>query len=197
MSRLIESIKLLDGRFNNLKFHEQRMARSLSELFRHEGQINLSSELESMDYPKKGLFKCRILYDNNTRHTEFIPYTMKPISSLKVVVSDTILYDHKYSDRNSIHRLMLQKNECDDILIVKNGLITDSSYANIVFKSGGSWYTPDQCLLKGTMRECLRDAGLIEVQPIKMPDILKFKKFKLINAMLGFDGAECDISNIL
>ncbi len=197
MSRLIESIKLLDGRFHNLKFHEQRMARSLRELFREEGQINLSSILESLDYPKSGLYKCRILYDNTTRHTEFIPYTMKPISSLKVVASDTILYDHKYSDRNSINRLMLQKDECDDILIVKDGLITDSSYANIVFKSGISWYTPDECLLKGTIRESLLEAGLIEAQPIKITDLRKFEKFKLINAMLGFDGAECDISNIL
>ena len=197
MSRLIESIKLLDGRFSNLSYHEQRMTRSLKELFQGERQINLSSILENLDYPKNGFYKCRILYDNNTRHIEFIPYTLKPISSLKVVVCDTILYDHKYSDRNSIHQLMLQKKECDDILIVKNGLVTDSSYANIVFKNGVSWYTPDQCLLKGTMRESLLDAGLIEVQPMKVTDIVKFKKFKLINAMLGFDGAEYDISNIL
>lgn len=197
MSRLIESIKLLDGRFSNLSYHEQRMTRSLKELFQVEGQINLSSVLENLDYPKNGFYKCRILYDNNARHIEFIPYTLKPISSLKVVLCDTILYDHKYSDRHSIQQLMLQKSECDDILIVKNGFVTDSSYANIVFKSGISWYTPDECLLKGTIRESLLEAGLIEAQPIKVTDLMKFEKFKLINAMLGFDGAECDISNIL
>lgn len=197
MSQLIESIKLLDGRFNSLRYHEQRMAYSLKELYGVSDQINLLQFLDTLNHPLKGFYKCRILYDNHTKGVAFIPYTLKPVSSLKLVVSDTILYDHKYSDRSTIDQLMQKKDECDDILIVKNGWVTDCSYANIVLKSGNKWYTPHTYLLKGTVRESLLDAGEIEALPIKVSDIKKFEKFKLINAMVGFEGAECDISNIL
>ena len=197
MSQLIETIKLLDGRFNNLRYHEQRMAYSLKELYGASEQINLLTFLEALNYPRNGLYKSRLVYDHQTKEVEFIPYTSKPIFSLKLVVNDTILYDHKYSDRSSINQMIQKRDNCDDILIVKNGWITDCSYANIVFKSGRKWYTPHTYLLKGTMRESLLDAGEIEELPIKVSDIKKFEKFKLINAMLGFEGVECDISNIL
>lgn len=197
MSQLIESIKLLDGRFNNLRYHEQRMAHSLKKLYGVIEQTNLLELLDTLKYPLKGFYKCRIVYDHQTKGVEFIPYTLKPVSSLKIVENDAILYDHKYSNRSSINQLMQKKDECDDILIVKNGWVTDCSYANIVLKSGSKWYTPNTYLLKGTMRESLLDAGEIEELHIKVSDIKKFEKFKLINAMLGFEGAECDISNIL
>lgn len=194
---MIESIKLQDGRFNNLRYHELRMAYSLKELYGVSDQINLLQFLDTLNYPRKGFYKCRLVYDHQTKEVEFNPYTLRMVSSLKLVVNDSILYDHKYSDRYSINQLIQKKEECDDILIVKNGWVTDCSYANIVFKSGSKWYTPHTYLLKGTMRESLLDAGEIEALPIKISNIKKFEKFKLINSMLGFEGAECDISNIL
>lgn len=194
---MIESIKLQDGRFNNLRYHELRMAYSLKELYGVSDQINLLQFLDTLNYPRKGFYKCRLVYDHQTKEVEFNPYTLRMVSSLKLVVNDSILYDHKYSDRSSINQLIQKKEECDDILIVKNGWVTDCSYANIVFKSGSKWYTPHTYLLKGTMRESLLDAGEIEALPIKISNIKKFEKFKLINSMLGFEGAECDISNIL
>jgi len=196
MSRLIETICLLDGQFKNLGYHEQRMASSLEQLYKAKEKINLSEYLNSFDYPKIGLHKCRILYDHHSKVVEFLPYILKPITSLKVVVDDTILYDHKYADRSRINQLMGNKGQCDDIIIVKKGWVTDASYANIVFKRDGGWYTPQRCLLKGTMREGLLQSGTIIEQEIRASDIVNFQKFKLINAMLGFDGQECDISGI-
>lgn len=197
MFQLIETIKLQDGRFNNLRYHEQRMNHSLKELYKVDGTAELNTFLESLNYPRKGLYKCRLVYDSYSKTVEFIPHTFKLITSLTLIEADAILYDHKYSNRAPINYLMDKRGGGDDILIIKDGWVTDCSYANIVFKSGSKWYTPHTCLLKGTMRESLLDAGEIEVQPIKVSDIKKFEKFKLINAMLGFDGAECDISNIL
>ncbi len=197
MFQLIETIKLQDGRFNNLRYHEQRMNHSLKQLYGVEGKTELNPFLASLDFPRKGLYKCRLVYDSYSKTFEFIPYTFKPITSLTLIEANAILYDLKYSNRASINYLMDKRGGGDDILIIKNGWVTDCSYANIVFKSGSKWYTPHTYLLKGTMRESLLDAGEIEVQPIKVSDIKKFEKFKLINAMLGFDGAECDISNIL
>ena len=197
MSRLIESICLRDGQFNNLLYHQQRMEYSLNELFGCTDRIDLSLFFHSHDFPKEGFYKCRVLYDHHSKVVEYIPYTFKPIASLRLIVDNSILYDHKYSDRLSINRLLNRRDGCDDILIIKDDGVTDASYANIVFKSGRKWYTPQTCLLRGTMRESLIHAGEISVEQIRSSDINKFEKFKLINAMLGFASSECDISHII
>lgn len=196
MSRLIETIRLFDGKFDNLLYHEMRMANSLKELYGAIKEIHLAQYLKSLKYPQKGLYKCRILYDHQSKVSEFLPYTLSPVTTLKMVEDDAFLYDHKYADRSSLNQLMKGKSNCDDILIIKKGYVTDSSYANIVFKREGKWYTPHSYLLKGTMRENLLRSGRITEEEISIRDIKKFEKFKLINAMLGFEGQECDISNI-
>lgn len=196
MSRLIETIRLHAGQFNNLSYHELRMNNSLKQLYGEREKTNLDQYLNSLKYPPNGLYKCRIIYDHQSKVTEFLPYTFKPNTSLKLVEHDTILYDHKYADRSLINQLMDSKGDCDDILIIKKGMVTDSSYANIVFWRGDKWYTPASCLLKGTMRESLIQSGKIIEEDISIKAIANFEKFKLINAMLGFESQECDISNI-
>ena len=197
MSQLIETIRILDGQFNDLRYHEQRMDYSLKELYGVEGKTDLSQFFSLLHLPQQGLYKCRLLYDHQSKVVEFIRYTIKPVTSLRLIVDNNILYDHKYSDRSSMAQLVQKRSGCDDILIVKNGSVTDSYYANIVFKSGSKWYTPQTYLLRGTMREQLIHSGEIQEEQIRMSDIKKFEKFKLINAMLGFESSECDISNIL
>ena len=197
MSQLIETIRILDGQFNDLRYHEQRMDYSLKELYGVEGKTDLSQFFSLLHLPQQGLYKCRLLYDHQSKVVEFIKYTIKPVTSLRLIVDNNILYDHKYLDRSSMTQLVQKRSGCDDILIVKNGSVTDSYYANIVFKSGNKWYTPQTYLLRGTMRERLIHSGEIQEEQIRMSDIKKFEKFKLINAMLGFESSECDISNIL
>src|SRR5688572_26707368 len=126
MSLLIESIKLVDGEFRNIFQHEQRMNRSLKELCGVEDFFDLGKFLERFDVPDKGLFKCRITYDDQGHDVEFLPYEPKEIKSLKIVEHDRIEYDHKYKDRSTIDRRFKKRNGCDDIIIVKDGLVTDS-----------------------------------------------------------------------
>jgi 4-amino-4-deoxychorismate lyase len=197
MSLLIESIKLTDGKFCNLFYHEQRMIRSLDNVCGVEEDINLEKLLGKLDVPQKGLFKCRIVYDEVSKTVEFIPYSPKEIRSLKIVEHDRISYEHKYADREAIDKLYQQKEDCDDILIVKKGNITDASYANIVFRKGKTWYTPWSALLKGTMRQNLIENNKILTENIQIEDLKTFKTFKLITAMLEFDSPEIDVSNIV
>jgi 4-amino-4-deoxychorismate lyase len=197
MSLLIESIKLLDGKFCNLFYHEQRMIRSLQQVCGIDEDLNLEYFLSELDVPTSGLFKCRILYDETTKDVEFIPYQQKKIERIKVVEHDRISYEYKFRDRRVIDKLFELRDDCDDILIVKKGNITDSSYSNIVFRRGKNWYTPWSALLKGTMRQNLIDNNKIFQEQIELEDIESFKSFKLINAMLEFDGPEIDVSNIV
>ena len=73
--------------------------------------------------------------------------------------------------------------DCDDILVVKKGQISDSFYANVVFWDGKEYITPDTPLLPGTMRASLLNKGLIREDSISPDDLSKFAGIKLINAM--------------
>jgi 4-amino-4-deoxychorismate lyase len=197
MSLLLESIRLEDGQFYNLFYHEQRMLRSLHTLCGSTDDFNLEEFLKSVEAPEKGLYKCRIVYDDIMKEVEFIPYTPKPINSLRIVEHDRISYEFKYHDRKTIDRLYELRKNCDDILIVKRGLVTDSSYSNIIFKKGEEWFTPWSALLAGTMRQKLIQENKLVPEEIRPADIRSFDTFKLINAMLQFDGPEIDVKNIV
>lgn len=197
MSLLVESIKLLDGRFYNLKGHEQRMNHSLQLLFGSAKQVNLQEFFKSTHYPSHGLYKCRVLYDSGINDVEFVPYTPKSIKTLKLIEDSNIAYEHKYTNRSGLDKLYAQRGNCDDILIIKEGLVTDAFSANIVFKKDHTWVTPTSKLLSGTMRQSLLDRGLIFEEKITINDIRSYTSFKLINALLEFEGPELNVSNII
>jgi 4-amino-4-deoxychorismate lyase len=197
MSLLIESIKLLNGEFLNLFQHEARMNRSLKELCGVEDFFDLGKLLERFEIPGSGLYKCRITYDDQVQDVEFLLYTPKEVKTLKIVEHDRIEYEFKYKDRSTIDRLFKKREGCDDIIIVKEGFVTDSSYSNIVFRKGKRWVTPWSALLKGTMRQSLLDRNLIQEEDIRVEDIASFDSCKIINAMLEFDSPEIDVSKIV
>jgi 4-amino-4-deoxychorismate lyase len=197
MSLLLETIKVVDGKFCNLFYHEQRMIRSLEMLCGVDEDLNLEEFLNELSVPQHGTYKCRVIYDEVTKDVEFIPYQIRPVTSLKVVENDRINYEFKYSDRKQIERMFENRGDCDDILIIKKGEVTDSSYANLVFKRDDEWVTPWSPLLKGTMRQKLIEENKIIPEKILVEDLPAFKSFKLINAMIGFDSPEIDVSNIV
>lgn len=197
MFRLIESIRLQNGNFHRLNYHQHRMDRSVEELSGKKNLISLATGLGNYNPPQTGLYKCRVVYGGTIESVEFIPYEVKPVNTLKVVYDQEIEYPHKYTDRYKLNTLFSQRQLCDDILIVKDGFVTDSSYSNIVFYDGVNWITPSTPLLKGTMRQFLLDTSEIKVRPVRIQDIRSFKSFRLINAMLAFDGPEIDVSQIV
>jgi 4-amino-4-deoxychorismate lyase len=195
MSRLIESIRLFNGVFENLHWHQMRMDKSRYELYSLES-ISLSGLFHQYKVPQQGLFKARVVYDTAVRLVEFQPYQHKQIKSLKAVNDNLIDYRYKWEDRSTLQKHLEAKETCDDILVIKNKLVTDSSYANIVFKKQGEWLTPHQPLLHGTMRSKLLTMDKIHEAEIYIDDIHTFESYKMINAMLGFDSEENDISTI-
>lgn len=175
----IETIKTLDRRAYNLTYHQARVDRTIGE-----GKLDLYSLIKPEE---NGLLRARVLYDQNDASIEYIPYEKREIKKLKLVFDDTIEYSKKYEDREKINQLFAQREECDDILIVKEGLVTDTSIANIAFFDGDIWLTPKQPLLEGTMRAKLLDEKKIFPTYISYKDISKFQKIALMNAMIDFD----------
>ncbi len=196
MSRLIETVRLEDGKFQRLSYHQQRMDDALDHFFRGTF-IKLANELKQIDFPKQGLYKCRVIYDSHIHKIEFEPYTIRLVSSLKMVEVPSISYPFKWEDRDKLMNAYDKRGTCDDVLIIRNGMITDTSYSNIVLKQEGEWITPSVCLLKGTMRQYLLDSGRIREEQVSVNDLPRFEKFKLINAMIGWEGEEVNVSNIV
>jgi 4-amino-4-deoxychorismate lyase len=93
---------------------------------------------------------------------------------------------------------MEERGVGDDILIIRQGLITDTSYCNILFFDGVRWVTPDEPLLRGTKRTALIEHGNVFPLRIAYGDLNYFSHFMLVNALLDFDVSRAiDISGIL
>lgn len=195
MCQLLESIYLKDGEFRNLLYHEARMQLSTKAVFNSNQKVDLSA-LKNEDFPPTGLYKVRVVYDTQIRNVEFVPYEVRPVNSLKLVYDNNINYHHKFLDRTKLEHLYSLRGKADDILIVKNGLITDSFYANVIFKKGANWFTPASYLLNGTMRQNWLDKNIIKEAVITVENFRQYQSCKLINAMLGMDNPEIPIEAI-
>lgn len=69
--------------------------------------------------------------------------------------------------------LAAQKGDCDEIIIIKNGLVTDTSFTNIAIYKHGMWLTPKHPLLLGTKRAALLEKGIIQEADITVDDLMK------------------------
>ena len=142
------------------------------------------------------MYKCTITYNEAIVDIKAQPYTIRKIENLKLIIDDTIDYSYKYAEREELNRLLAKREECDEILIVKNGLITDTSFSNIVFFDGVKWLTPSKPLLKGTKRQKLLNDKIIEEADVEISDLKIFSKACLINAMLEMGDSVIDCKNI-
>lgn len=178
--KYLETLKADGGLIYNIEFHQSRLDTALNTQNIH----NLQSLLSP---PSDALYRCRVVYDKQNIQINYFPYTKRSVKSLKVIFDDNIEYGHKYENRKAIEKLFSQREECDDILIVKNALITDTSIANIAFFDGENWITPKKPLLMGTTRaRLLKEKKLLE-KDIRVEDLKTYKKVALMNAMIDFD----------
>lgn len=184
MCRLLESIRVEDGRFCHIGYHQARMDRTMRILLPESEPIDLSA-IPIPDDAGSGIYKCRVVYHEGVSFIEFLPYTQKRIRSIRLVQADGLRYPFKYLDRSGIESLLAANVEYDEILIVRDGLITDSSFSNVALLSGRIWFTPETPLLEGTCRQRLVDLGVLHPIRIGVQDIRQYSHISLINAMMG------------
>ena len=115
---------------------------------------------------------------------------MKEIHTLKIVRDDDIDYSFKSTDRTDLNWLAATKGNCDEIIIIKNGLVTDTSFTNIAIYKDGKWLTPKHPLLLGTKRAALLENVIIQEADITVDDLMKAEKVSLFNAMIDFGERE-------
>jgi len=183
-SRFLETIKIVDGEIFNLEYHQKRYESVLESL----DIKNIQNLGDFINPPAWGLYRCRLVYDMENIEVAYHEYKKREIKSLKLIFENDIEYAQKSTDRKGIEALFKAREEGDDILVIKNLFVTDTSIANIAFQnSSGEWVTPRNPLLKGTTRARLLDEGKIKEADIKVQELRGFSKVALLNAMIDFD----------
>src|SRR4030042_5681435 len=186
MCRLIESIKIKDNKIFNINYHNIRMNNARQDLFNCNDFINLSKFIKIPDNIEE-IIKCRVVYNKNIISIEYNKYQKRIINSLKLVFDNNIDYKYKFENRDAINNLLALKDNCDDILIIKNNRITDTSLTNIAFYDKKKWLTPAYPLLKGLKREQLLYDTIIMEKDIFIDDLKNYKKAVLFNSMLDLE----------
>ena len=185
MSPLFESIACTNRVLDNIQFHEERMNRSRAELFGLNEPISLD-RIEIPEFVNSGLWKCRVSYSREIEAVEFNKYSSANPQTFKLIDA-SIAYPHKFENRGELNTLFSQRQDADEIIIVVDNLITDSSIANLVFYDGKQWFTPAEPLLPGTMRANLLASGVVKEAKISKDDLSRFELFMPINALTPFD----------
>ena len=181
----IETI-LITNKIENLELHNKRM-NNTRYIFFKEKPIDLKEYIKIIKNKR-----VRVTYDRKIKKVEYFDLVKKEFKKFKIVHSD-IDYSYKFANREELNKL--KEKNVDEVIIVKNGFITDTTISNLAFFDGKKWITPKNPLLKGTKREELLNKNFLIQKDIKVDEIKNFKKFAMINAIIGF--LEIDIKAII
>ena len=197
MFRFFESIAIVDGKPRNLYFHQTRVDKTFKHFFSKYESHHLEYLLTKIELKAAPLVKCKFSYDELTFKFYQLPYVSKVFKSFILIEDDTILYSYKFVDRSYIDKYLKNSSPDEQIIFIKNKVITDSSFSNLIFFDGYRWLTPARPLLLGTMRALLLAEWRIHEEHIGTNQLHLFKSFKLINALNSIeDSPEYPISLI-
>jgi len=174
--RFIETVLITD-KIENLDLHNRRMNKTRYDFFKAK-PLDLNDFIEIK--PNK---RVRVTYSENIENIEYFEVRKREFKKFKVVYSD-IDYSYKYADRKDLNAL--KPEGFDEVIIIKNSHVTDTTISNLAFFDGKTWITPKTPLLKGTKREELLTKNKITPADINVKDLKSFSKIAMINAVLGF-----------
>ena len=166
MCRFIETIRIEGGRAWNLDLHNRRMNATRAAVWGGVEPLRLEDVIHPGGYA--GRTRCRVVYGRE----------------------DEADYRYKSADRSLLDRLFALRGAADDVLIVRRGLITDTSIANVALWDGTGWYTPSHPLLCGTRRASLLAQGVLAERDIPATEVGRYQKMRLFNAMIPFGEVE-------
>lgn len=177
--KYFETIKCEDFEVFNLDYHQKRVANTIGLNINLQEYINPISE---------ELLRCKLIYDENgVVDVLYFPYKKREIKSFKIIFDNEIEYSKKYLNRAKLDELYEKKNDCDEVIIIKNEIVTDTTIANIAIFYENSWITSKNCLLGGTTRARLLEEKKLFEKDITLDMLKNASKVALMNAMIGFD----------
>ena len=196
MCQFIETMCVEQGKIINLDYHLERIKNTRKYFWNTEKTVP-TNQLSALAATQDSKAKLRFTYDKeNIYDLSCTPYKTRKIERLKLLESNDIEYRYKSVDRTALNLLKVQTEPTDEIIIVKQNHLTDTSYTNIALFDGSQWITPSTPLLKGTRRAQLLDAGRLIEREVLATDLKSFQSISLINAMMDLEELVLPISSI-
>jgi len=190
MSRFLETIRVRDGVAMHLEWHQQRVASTLRAFYPEAPVPDLAVVISAARPEVNEDFRCRILYDDTGHSIEFLPLRTNEVRSLRLVdLPPDYDYRYKYADRRVLELAYSRRGDADDVLLVRDGWITDTSVANVAFLKEGRWYTPALPLLAGTTWKRLVQSDILVPRPIHVEDLPRYDACALFNALRAWEEA--------
>ena len=180
ISPCLETLKAVDGCILHLSWHQMRYDRTRKSLYNATTPHDLATLLLP---PEKGTYRIRIVYTDEILNVEYIPHVERDIKRFALVES-SLEYSYKYADRKGIEALFLP--EVDDVIIMQEGKLKDTSIANIALLIDDIWLTPQKPLLEGTTRARLLAEGFLKEAVLDKRSLQSASKFAIMNALIGF-----------
>lgn len=200
MFQFFETIKVKNCKVFNLDLHQQRVNHTFKQFYNTFNPLNLEKIISDIKLPAS-LSRIRISYNQKDYKIELIPYQRRTIEKLYLIYDDNIDYRFKYTDRSRFtkcQKLLHEtfKTDIEPVFVVK-GYITDTTFSNLAFYDGKSWFTPKTYLLLGTKRVELINKKILNEIDLTPEDIKYFQQVSLINSMNDLDEIILSITDIL
>ena len=185
----LETIRIQDGHARHVADHIDRMRRTAL----HFGFTApaLPADLDALvpHTLRTGIVRCRIVYGHTLREITFTPYRRRRLERLIAVDAGAMDYAFKYADRSPLARPQIPLTEADELLFVRDGYVTDTSYTNLILRRGDELVTPDTFLLDGTCRRRLLRTAQVRTAQVRLSDLTAYDELLLVNAMMPLDEA--------
>jgi len=116
MFSFLETICIEDGLIKNLPYHKKRVHETFESFYPDINPINIEEILTTEMLPAKGVYRCRIIYEETIKSFEFIPYQEKPIAVLKIINTGEFDYGFKWADRSYFEHTLKENKEVDEVI---------------------------------------------------------------------------------
>ena len=179
-NKFFETIKIDSGKIFNLDYHQKRIDNTFSHFFPGRKAFVLKDFLHDNF---QTLTRAKLVYNNENIEVFYFDYKPKIINTISFVDAEELRYDFKFYDRSEIELLSTSK-KTDEILIFRNGLLCDSSIANVAILTDGVWLSPKNPLLFGTTLSRYSELGLIKFAEITKSMVIEAEKIAFLNAMI-------------
>ena len=157
--------------------------------------LDLNDYIRPVNYRERT--KCRVEYDVDHPERGVCRLSLPPSILFAVGVDDEADYRYKSRDRSVLNRLFACRETEDDVLVVRKGLLTNTSICNVAFWNRKQWITPSAPLLAGTKRASLLDQGELVAGDIRPEDLPGYSRIRLFNAMIEFGEIDLPVDKIV
>ena len=181
MFSFLETICIENGLLKNLPYHQKRVNETFVTFYPDQIPFDLSEALSKQNIPATGIYRLRVIYEEQIKSIEFFPYQEKKIATLKIIHTGEFDYGFKWADRSYFEHILIENKEVDEVIFELDGKIQDCTIANLAFLKNGIWYTPKNPLHWGTTRARLIDQNKIQETDIFLDELSSYSHICLIN----------------